>query len=105
MKAIINGKRYDTDKAALIASDGSAGLSRSDFQWWEEDLYLTKNGSWFVAGTGGALTKYAKPVGSNGTSGGERIIPLTAEEARDWLENSENYNSLEYHFGDTIVDA
>jgi len=105
MKAIIDGKRYDTETAKLIANAGSVGLSRSDFRHWNEDLYRTKNGSWFIAGEGGALTKYARQVGSNASGAGEQIQPLTEDEVRDWMEKSENYNVLEEYFSDSIIDA
>ena len=105
MKAIIGGKRYDTEKAELIASDHSVGMSKSDFRWWEEELYRTPKGSWFLAGEGGALTKYAIQVGSNASGAGEAITPLSEEEVREWLEKSENYDALEKHFSSAIEDA
>src|SRR5208337_3515187 len=40
MRAVINGLRYDTDKAVLIGEAGYSG-SYSDFQWWEAGLYRT----------------------------------------------------------------
>ena len=105
MKAIIDGKRYDTETAELIASDCSVGMSKSDFRWWEEKLYRTAKGAWFLAGEGGALTKYAVQVGSNASGAGEEIIPLSEEEVRKWLEKSENYDALEKHFSSAIEDA
>ena len=105
MKAIIDGKRYDTETAELIASDCSVGMSKSDFRWWEEKLYKTKKGTWFIAGEGGALTKYAVQVGSNASGAGEEIIPLSEEEVRKWLEKSENYAVFEKWFSECIEDA
>ena len=39
MKKIIDGKMYNTDTAKFIASNGSSGLSTSDFNYYENDLY------------------------------------------------------------------
>lgn len=37
MKMIINGARYDTDKAIHLGS-GRGGGNRGDFHWWEAGL-------------------------------------------------------------------
>ena len=69
MKAIIEGKRYDTDKAVLVG-EASSDFSRSYFGWWEAGLYKTpRSGAFFLAGAGGAMTRWARPV-VNMTSGG-----------------------------------
>jgi hypothetical protein len=103
MKAIINGKRYDTATAAEIASWGN-GLGSSDFKNCDETLYRTKKGAWFLHGDGGAMTRWARAV-SNGHTGGEGIQPLTPDEARGWLERHGMTSALEKHFSDTIEDA
>lgn len=76
MKAIINGKRYNTETATEVASDGY-GLP-NDFRSWEEVLYLTPRGNWFLWGKGGPMTKYRQDTG-NGWTGGSRIIPLSPD--------------------------
>ncbi len=48
MKKIINGKRYDTETAKLIGSDGYS--NPSDFNYWSEDLYQKKTGEFFLYG-------------------------------------------------------
>lgn len=103
MKAIINGKRYDTEKAELVASD-SYGFS-SDFQSWEEELYRTPRGSWFLWGEGGPMTKYAESSGQNSWGGSSRITPLTPQEVKEWLENHRCYDELDEYFGDQVEDA
>ena len=40
MKAIIDGKRYDTERAPKMAEYGN-GLGRSDFRNLDEELYRT----------------------------------------------------------------
>ena len=103
MKAVIDGKKYDTEIAEQIAEDGYS--YSGDFRYWYEVLYRTKKGNFFVAGEGGALTKYAVPVGNNSTSGSERITPLTRQEAFEWCERHGATEAIETHFSDLIEDA
>lgn len=84
MKAIINGKSYNTETAGELGSD-SFGYA-SDFHHWHEALYRTKGGAYFTAGEGGPLSPYARTVGQNERSGGSAIYPLTEAEARSWME-------------------
>ena len=104
MKAIIDGIRYDTDKAECIAGD-CGGEGKRDFNWFDEDLYRTAKGRWFIAGEGGPRSKYAETVGQNRWSSGSRIIPLTPDEARQWLEHAGKTACIEKYFGDAIEDA
>jgi hypothetical protein len=96
MKKIIDGKRYDTATADVIAIN-SFGYS-GDFRHFKESLYRTKRGTWFLAGYGGPMTKYARQVDTNATSGGENIFPLSPDEAREWLENVGDTAAIEEHF-------
>lgn len=96
MKRIINGKRYDTDTARSMGADNYRG-SVTDFQWWREELFRKQTGEFFLYGEGGPSTKYAKSVGLNEWTGGERIMPLSYEEARQWAEkhlDAEEYESI-----------
>ena len=104
MKRIIGGKRYDTEKAELIA-ETAASCSRSDYAWFEESLYRTAKGYWFTAGTGGPMTRYAVSVDMSSRSGGSAIHPLTSGEARQWLEDAEEWSALDEHFADELEDA
>ena len=97
MKKIINNKRYDTDTAELLGSD-SYSNSR-DFRHWTEELYRKRNGEYFLYGEGGPMTKYAQTVGQNEWSGGEKIIPLTADAAREWAEKHLSADEYEAAFG------
>ena len=103
MKKIISGKRYDTETAQKVAHY-SNGLGRRDFRGYDEDLYRTKNGNWFLYGDGGPMTKYARPCG-NMTSGGTDIIPLTAADAQLWLEEKGFNEEVERYFAESVVDA
>ena len=103
MKKIINGKRFDTSTAKLIASWSNSYYS-NDFKHCKEQLYRTKKGNFFLYGEGGPMSKYSVSVG-NAYGGGSDITPISRDEARKWLEETENYTELEELFEDTIVDA
>ena len=85
MKKIIGGKLYNTDTATRVYSYCN-GLSNRDFNNMTEHLYRKKTGEFFLHGWGGAMSKYREQCDGNMWSGGESIIPLTIEEAKEWLE-------------------
>lgn len=107
MKSIINGKRYNTETSTMVGSGGSNGnISRSDFSWWEADLYRTpRSGAFFLAGRGGPMTRWAKAIGNNGWSGGSGVIPLSREEALEWAEQHLDAERIEKAFADVLEDA
>ncbi len=88
MRKIIDGKRYDTETAQRIASAESS-CNPTDFGYWEETLYRTGKGAYFIHGEGGAMSRWSEPVGSNGRGGGEGIMVLSDAEAREWCESNE----------------
>lgn len=95
MKKIINGKRYNTESAEFCGSReyGYPG----DLNYVSEELYQKRTGEFFLHGEGGANSKYREEISMNSWSGGEKIIPLTDEEAREWAEeylDSEDYEKL-----------
>ena len=102
MKAIINGKRYNTETAELVA-EYSLGAS-GDLAREEEALYRTLKGAWFTAGEGGPRSSYATHY-RNESRGGEAIRPLTAAAAKQWLEDFNKVAELEKHFPDKLEDA
>lgn len=85
MKKVIDGRMYNTGTAKLLGG-GSNNYPRNDFHFWEEELYRTKSGAYFLHGSGGPASRYAISTGQNSWSGGEKIIPLPAEQAREWAE-------------------
>lgn len=104
MKAIINGKRFDTEKAVLVGK-ASSGLMRSDFGWWEARLYRTpRTKTYFLAGEGGPKTRWARRYGDM-WGNGEGISPLSPEEAREWAERYLDVDVIEQEFGSMIEDA
>lgn len=96
MKRIINGKRYDTDTAQFIKTY-SSGLSISDFRYYDETLYLKKTGEFFLYATGNGASEYAGKYGDL-RGPGEKIVPLTLDEARAWVEKIEDPDLYEELF-------
>ncbi|MHC1786147.1 MAG: hypothetical protein AB9880_03680 [Christensenellales bacterium] len=103
MKKIIEGKVYDTTTATLKAEWSSPGSWR-DFSHIEESLYLKKTGEFFLHGQGGPSTRYAHQVEQNSWTGGERLIPLSLEEAREWGEEHLDGDEYEAIFGAVAED-
>jgi hypothetical protein len=85
MKQVIAGKLYDTETAEHIAKDSFG--NHGDFKHWEESLCRTAKGAYFLAGSGGAMTRYATDLGNNSRGGGYEIVPLTEAEALQWCED------------------
>lgn len=100
MKQVIDGKVYNTETAEKIAG-WSNDYTPSDFNYCEEALYRTKKGAWFLYGEGGARSKYS----GNRSTYGHRITALTAEKARQWLEENQEIDLLEEHFADYLQEA
>ena len=98
MKKIISGRKYDTATAVLVGewSDGYPG----DFKYECETLYRKRNGEYFLFGEGGAMSKYARSRGDNTWSGGEEIIPLSYDRAREWAEKHLDADDYEAAFGE-----
>ena len=95
MKKVIKGKKYDTNTAKLIES--FSHKYRNDFEYFKEQLYQKKTGEFFIDGEGGAASKYAEDGETGGRHGGYRIVPLTENEAKAWVEkysDSELYEEL-----------
>lgn len=104
MKKIINGRLYDTDTARCIGSD-SYGDGTSDFHHYSEELYVKRTGEFFLYGEGGPLSRYSRSTGNNLWSGGEKIIPLNLEAARQWAEEHLDADDYAAAFGLPDEDA
>ncbi len=109
MKKIIDGMRYDTDKAVKIGEADNLGRgcdSITDFQYWEAALYKTpRSGRYFLSGRGGAMSRFSQSAGQNSWTGGSDLIPLTEDEAYQWAEQHLEAEALEQYFPDRIQDA
>ena len=84
MRRIIKNKVYDTDTAKEKATYFSS-YPRASFQYYEETLYIKKNGEFFLYGKGNGASPYAESRYNSRTSG-EKIIPLTYDKAKEWAE-------------------
>jgi hypothetical protein len=102
MKKIINGKIYDTAKAMLVGYYDNIGVgvdSRSDFGYWEAELYKTpRSGTFFLAGEGGPMSPFGRQSGLSTWSWGEKIIPLSLDEAQQWAERYLKPEIVEHYF-------
>jgi hypothetical protein len=105
VKAIINGKRYDTEKAMYMCDCSPRGFYRGDHQWEDTGLYVTPKGTWFLAGEGGPRSRWARSLGQNSYSEGSGIQPLHADDARELLERHGEACDVEEHFGSKLEDA
>lgn len=103
MKKIINGKKYDTETAQCVGSWNN-GCNSGDFNYCSEALYRKRTGEFFLHGDGGARTEYAVSCGNNSWRGGEKIIPLSYEAAREWSEEYLDADDYEAIFGEVIED-
>lgn len=103
MRRVIEKKVYDTDNALMIAEDWN-GLGGNDFRSLNEELYKTKKGNYFLYGSGGPLTKYGKSSG-NQTFGSSEIIPMSKQEAYQWLEQHSETEAIEEFFLDEFEEA
>lgn len=104
MRKIINGQRFDTEKSILI---GEYSFSNpGDFNYMEEGLYVTpKSRQYFISGSGGANTRYSQTVSQNTWTGGDKIQPLSREDAFKWAQQYLDEDEIEKHFADLIEDA
>ena len=76
MKKIICKKEYDTDEAVIVKKNTYGAFGDAD--GYEETLYKSESGSYFLYVNGGAESKYPK----------EDIKRMSAKAAEEWL--SEN---------------
>ena len=99
MKKVLDGKVYDTETAKLIGK--KIERSNGKLIGWEvnEWLYLTKSGNYFIHGCGGELSDYC--VYKNGVvRSGEKIKPVTLEQAKHWGEENLDGSAFISEFGE-----
>lgn len=107
MRKIIKNRIYDTESAHRVCDPVSpTGMyDVRDFHYFEETLYRKKTGEYFLHGHGGPLSPYAEPYGQNGSQSGERIVPFTPEQAREWAESHLDADEYEAEFGPVDDDG
>lgn len=102
MKKTIKGFRYDTEKAIKIGFfKGGNGIN-----FVNEALYVTPRvpKRYFLAGTGGANTKFRNNITSEKWEGTEKIIPLSKKDAVEWAVFYMKPSVFDKHFGDFLID-
>lgn len=97
---VAGGLRYDTAKAEVVCRH-ERGFPR-DSQYEDTTLYRTSGGRFFLAGQGGARSRWAKRV-SGGLTNGEGLTPVTVEEAREFAEQHAEADTVEEFF--VVEDA
>lgn len=93
MKKVINGSLYNTETAQCLGCVEPAGYDQRAFDYFRETLYRTKAGKYFLHGEGHGNSRYGEWHGNTG-GWGEKIMPLTVDEAKEWAE--ENLTGEEY---------
>lgn len=103
MKQIINRKSYNTNTAKKVGYwDSKSG--RSDFNRYEETLYLKKTGEYFLHVSGYKYSEYAELFG-NERGTGEKIIPFTVEQAKSWSEKKISAGHYKKIFNEVIEEV
>ena len=103
MRAVIDRKIYDTEKAEFIAR-WSNGHNTGDFQWCEEILYKSPKGTYFLYGEGGPMSKYSEQHG-NSITGSDEIIVMSKDDVIEWLEDKNMVDEMEKLFPDIIQEG
>ena len=93
---IINGKKYDTATAQMLAKFSSRS-NPTDFRYYEESLYMKNNGEYFLVGIGNKESLYSDETQEYGR--GTVIRPFTLDEAKDWAEKRLGVETYEKLFG------
>lgn len=88
MKRVIEGKVYNTDTARQICQV-RCSCYPGDFHYEETWLYRSPRGVYFLAGSGGPMTRWARPEGSNSWSGGSGLHLIGKDEAISIAEDAE----------------
>ena len=98
MKKIINGMRFDTEKAIEVGNYCTP-ISKSDFNYCDVSLYKTpRSGRFFLAGEGGPMTRFGKNWGDGTRGFGEKTILMSTEQALEWAEQYLDAEEIEAHF-------
>lgn len=84
MKKIINGKTYNTETAEYLESYTHS--TPRNFNYYYEEFYRTKKGTFFLYGEGNAASPYAEHCSYGGSDPGTGFKILTEIEAKEWTE-------------------
>ena len=99
LKKIIDGKLYDSGSAKLVADYDNYDEADVTLHV-REMLYKTKNGSFFLVGTGHYKTTWSCYNSKTGEFiEGHALVPLNEEEAKQWLALRDFIDEYEKLFG------
>lgn len=104
MNKIINGKRYDTDKAKEVGS-WEASTDPGAFNYYCETLYRKRTGEFFLHGEGGPRTPYADFRADGSIGWGEQLRPMAYDVAAEWAERHLTADEYEAVFGPVDEEA
>ena len=99
MNKVINGKRYDTEKAQRVASWDNERFY-SDFSHYAESLYKKRTGEFFLYCEGGAQSRLGHYVCGGTLVGGEEIVPISYSKAQEWAEKKLDADGYSAIFGE-----
>lgn len=97
MICIINGKKYNTEKANVIGFHDN-GLDSSHFLYSSEMLYITESKEYFVQIRGTYVNRSCSNF-KNLDLSGKRLVPLDQDEAKKWTEYNCSDTTYENFFG------
>ncbi|MFK3777270.1 hypothetical protein [Agrobacterium sp. NPDC089420] len=93
---IVDGLRYNTVTATKICSLEN-DEDRGDFRFEITALYQTPRGRFFLAGHGGAMSRWARSV-RDGRTGGEGLTVVSAQDARAFAEEHADEDTVAKYF-------
>lgn len=99
MRKIVDGKVYNTDTAMTVCDISPSGFHNGDFRYEDTYLYKSHKGTFFVAGVGGPMSRWAQAEGQNGRRGGSGLDVIDIDEARSLCERHGSAAEFEAAFG------
>lgn len=96
MNKIINGRRYDTDRAKCIAGWDNGELP-GDLGYYSEELYRKRTGEHFLFREGGAMSPVSR-TRDGSITGGWDILPMSLADAKTWGESKLSGDEYEEAF-------
>ena len=103
MRKIINGRLYDTNTAKQLTS--WTGGRPGDTSFYNEELYIKRNGEYFLHGNGGPSSPYHESPELNSWVAGEDIHPIPLEEAKKVANEHLDVDEFQKVFGTVSEDG
>jgi hypothetical protein len=102
MKRVIAGRVYNTETADEICTDSRC---HGDFSDHDTTLYRTKNGNFFLSGSGGPMSLWSQSCGQNSWTGGRGLIAIDTAEAQRFAERCDLDSDDMIAAGFAVTDA